>query len=66
MACGRRQKGDRAQLANMASQAKAVLGRDELEVVADRGYYSGREIRTCEQANLVIFWPRCGTTGIGG
>ena len=35
---------DRAQLANIASQAKAVLGVDELEAVADRGYYSGEEI----------------------
>src|SRR5262245_31526053 len=30
---------DRAQLANIASQAKEVLGVDELEAVADRGYY---------------------------
>src|ERR1700687_4082072 len=29
---------DRAQLANIASQAKEVLGVDELEAVADRGY----------------------------
>src|SRR5712672_4676353 len=35
---------DRAQLANIASQAKEVLGVDELEAVADRGYYSGEEI----------------------
>ncbi len=30
---------DRSQLANMTRQAKAVLGRDALGVVADRGYY---------------------------
>src|SRR5439155_21564015 len=35
---------DRAQLANIASQAKEVLGVDELAAVADRGYYSGEEI----------------------
>ena len=33
---------DRAQLANMASQAKDVLGVDKLEAVADRGYYQRR------------------------
>jgi hypothetical protein len=32
---------DRAQLANIASQAKAVLGVDKLEAVADRGYFNG-------------------------
>jgi hypothetical protein len=30
---------DRAQLANIAGQAKEVLGVDELEAVADRGYH---------------------------
>src|SRR6476469_9270407 len=37
---------DRAQLANIASRAKAVLGVEKLEAVADRGYYSGEEIKT--------------------
>ena len=37
---------DRAQLANMAGQAKAVLGVDELEAVADRGYFNSEEILT--------------------
>jgi hypothetical protein len=32
---------DRAQLANIASQAKSVLGVDSLEAIADRGYFSG-------------------------
>src|SRR5215831_15896147 len=32
---------DRAQLANMASQAKAALDVDKLEAVADRGYFNG-------------------------
>ena len=41
---------DRAQLANMASQAKKVLKIDELEAVADRGYFSGEEILTCHNA----------------
>src|ERR1043165_3491597 len=35
---------DLAQLANMAMQAKAVLGAETLEAVADRGYFNGPEI----------------------
>src|SRR5438445_9495492 len=31
---------DRAQLANVAKQAKGVLGADHLDVVADRGYFN--------------------------
>ena len=34
---------DRSQLANMGRQAKDVLGVDELEAVADRGYYNSPE-----------------------
>ena len=33
---------DRAQLANIAKQAKAVLQTDKLEAVADRGYFNSR------------------------
>jgi Transposase DDE domain len=34
---------DRAQLANMAKQAKATLGAETLDAVADRGYFSSLE-----------------------
>ena len=37
---------DRAQLANVANQAKAVLQTDKLDAVADRGYFNGVEIAT--------------------
>src|SRR5262245_7667285 len=40
---------DRAQLANVAKQAKAVLLTDEFEAVADRGYFSGPEILACHE-----------------
>ena len=36
---------DRAQLNNMATKAKEAIATDKLTVVADRGYYSGEEIR---------------------
>ena len=49
---------DRSQLATMAKQAKAVLDRDTLDVVADRGYYNGTEIRACEQAGIDAYLPK--------
>ncbi len=41
---------DRAQLSHMATQTKAALGVDALDVVADRGYFSSEEILACEAA----------------
>jgi transposase len=55
---------DRAQLSNMASQAKEVLGVDELQVVADRGYYSGEEILACDEADIAVTLPKPMTSGI--
>ena len=54
---------DRAQLSNMATQAKTVLDVDELTVVADRGYYSGEEIKTCEEAGIQTYLPKIQTSG---
>jgi len=55
---------DRAQLANMAMQAKAVLGVNKLEAVADRGYYSGEEIKACEDADIAVTLPKPATSGM--
>lgn len=55
---------DRAQLANMGTQAKAVLGVDKLEAVADRGYYSGEEIKACDDAGIEVTLPKPNTTGM--
>ena len=54
---------DRSQLANVAKQAKVVLQRDSLDVVADRGYYNGDEIRACEQAGIDTYLPKPKTSG---
>jgi len=35
---------DRGQLSNMAEQARTEIGSQSLDVVADRGYYTGEEI----------------------
>ena len=49
---------DRSQLANMAKQAKAVIGTDQLDVVADRGYFKGEEILDCDQAGITTYLPK--------
>jgi len=54
---------DRAQLSNMATQAKTVLDVDELTVVADRGYYSGEEIKACEEGGIRTYLPKNQTSG---
>jgi Transposase DDE domain len=55
---------DRAQLANIASQAKAVLGVDKLEAVADRGYFSGEQILACDRAGIAVTLPKPMTSGM--
>ena len=49
---------DRSQLANMAKQAKAVIETEELAVVADRGYYSSKEILACDEAGITVTLPK--------
>ena len=55
---------DRAQLANMGKQAKAVLGVAKLEAVANRGYYTGEEIKACADADILVTLPKPNTTGM--
>jgi hypothetical protein len=54
---------DRSQLANIASQAKDVLGTEHLDAVADRGYVNSPEILACEQANITVTLPKPMTSG---
>ena len=54
---------DRAQLANMATQAKSILGVDDLTVVADRGYYSGEEIKACDDEGITTYLAKPQTSG---
>jgi len=49
---------DRSQLSPVAKQAKKVLQRETLDVVADRGYYNGDEIRACELAGIDAYLPK--------
>ena len=49
---------DRSQLSPMAKQTKATLDVDELDVVADRGYFSSEEILACDQADITVTLPK--------
>jgi len=49
---------DRAQLSGMAIQTKAVLDTERLEVVADRGYFSGDQILASDRAGITVTLPR--------
>lgn len=49
---------DRTQLASMAEQAKEATGKEELQVLADRGYFRGEEILKCEQADITPLVPK--------
>jgi transposase len=54
---------DRAQLSAMSKKAKATLGADKLEVVADSGYFSGEEILECDKAGITVTLPKSATSG---
>jgi len=54
---------DRTQLHHMAQQAKEATGCDALEVVADRGYFSGTELLACEQSSITVYLPKPQTSG---
>jgi len=49
---------DRSQLASVAKQTKDTLGRQSLDVVADRGYFNGTEILACEEAGITVTLPK--------
>src|SRR6202047_3858658 len=48
---------DRAQLANVTKQAKAVLKTETLEAVAARGCYSSEEILACREGGIAVTLP---------
>lgn len=54
---------DRNQLTNMAKQAKTAMAKTELNVVADRGYFSSQEILKCQVAGITPTLPKPATSG---
>jgi transposase len=49
--------GDHQALAAMGGEARATLGAEKLEVVADGGYYNVDEIKACEEAGIIAYVP---------
>jgi hypothetical protein len=54
---------DRQQLAAMSQKAKAAMGVDALDMLADRGYFSGEEILACEAIGVTPYVPKPLTSG---
>jgi len=48
---------DKDQLAPMAKAAKQVLEVEELDAVADKGFYHGEQVKECEQATIQASIP---------
>jgi transposase len=49
---------DRAQLAPMAAAAREAMGKKKLQAVADRGYYSGPQLKACHDAGIAAILPK--------
>ena len=46
---------DRRQLAKMARQAQEIMPDQELQAIADRGYFNGEEVLACDQAGITAY-----------
>ena len=46
---------DQNQLSTTAIAAKETLGVDKIDLAADRGYYDGPEVKTCEAAGITCY-----------
>ena len=53
---------DLGQLSSMAKEAKANLGVERLEVVADTGYCTTAEVATCKQHGIRAYVPKADTS----
>ncbi|MGB7990415.1 MAG: IS1182 family transposase [Candidatus Methylophosphatis roskildensis] len=53
---------DRAQLSPMAQAARDAMGKARLQAVADRGYYSGPQIKACHDAGIAVMLPKTTTS----
>lgn len=49
---------DRSQLSTIALAAREAMGKRRLKAIADRGYYSGLELKACEDAGIAALVPR--------
>src|SRR5437773_2895608 len=53
-----------SRLSRMTEQARAAVGSETIEAVADRGYYSGEEIVACQEAGITVCLPKPMTSGL--
>jgi transposase len=56
------QFNDHSQLSPMAIAVKEAMGVDELDAVADRGYFKGEEVLACDEAGITAYVPRTTTS----
>ena len=54
---------DKVQLTKMVKQGQAAIGRKDIEVFADRGYFSGNEIMATEKLGAITYVPKPYTSG---
>jgi transposase len=48
---------DKGQLHAMATAAKEAVGAETIEALADTGYYSGTELKACEEDGIIAYVP---------
>jgi len=56
-------KPDRGQLCRVGKQAQAALQKKAITVVADKGYYSGADIKDCQDRGMAVLVPKGDTSG---
>lgn len=56
-------KQDRGQLCDMGKQAQIAVGQEALTVIADKGYYSGQDIKDTQDAGMTPLVPKGDTSG---
>lgn len=49
---------DRGSLWSMAQRSREAMGKNKLQVIADRGYFKGSEILACEAAGIRTYVPK--------
>jgi transposase len=54
---------DRGHLCSTAVKAQAALGRKDITVLADKGYYSGPDIKDTMDAGMTVLVPKGDTSG---
>lgn len=54
---------DRSQLSQIALAAREAMGKRKLKAIADSGYYSGTELKACEDAGIAAIVPKPMTSG---